>query len=185
MLWASDQRRNVMEELAPGVVVAVATEAERPLIEGLFQFYAYDFSEMSPPGSSDFQIGQDGSFGPYPYMESYWREASRVPLLIRLDGAPAGFALVNDHSPSGAPLDRNMAEFFVMRRYRRCRAGSAAVRAILSRYPGRWQIAIAERNVGAKAFWPRAVTATPGVEGLTTVQGDGVRWAGPILSFRA
>jgi predicted acetyltransferase len=170
--------------LSNDVTATAASEAERDLIEGLFQFYAYDFSEMSAPDSPDFPISLDGRFGPYPYMESYWREAARVPLIIRVRGEPAGFALINDHSPTGAPVDRNMAEFFVMRRYRRGGVGSGAVRAILTGYPGRWQIAIAERNMVAKAFWPLAVAAVPGVEGLVTLQGDGVRWAGPILSFR-
>ena len=170
--------------MAGSVVVAVASAAERPLVEGLFQFYVYDFSEMSAPDSPDFPIGPDGRFGAYPYMESYWRETAHIPLVIRLDGEPAGFALINDHSPTGGALDRNMAEFFIVRRYRRGGVGSAAVRAILNSHPGRWQVAIAERNVGAKAFWPRAVGAIPGVEGLTAVQGDGVRWTGPILSFR-
>ncbi len=139
---------------------------------------------MFPPGSPLFPIGSDGRFGAYPHMESYWREEARVPLVIRHDGHPAGFALINDHSPTGAPLDRNMAEFFVMRSYRRSGVGGAAVREILTRYPGRWQIAIAERNTGAKAFWRRAVAGAPGVEDLVTVSGDGERWTGPILKFR-
>ena len=59
----------------------------------------------------------------------------------------------------------------------------AAVQAILNRYPGRWEAAIAERNTAARAFWPAAVAATPGVHDLTTLQGDGVHWTGPILGF--
>ena len=34
------------------IEVAPATLADRPLIEGLFQFYAYDFSELEPAGSA-------------------------------------------------------------------------------------------------------------------------------------
>ncbi|MBT9471461.1 MAG: GNAT family N-acetyltransferase [Pseudomonadota bacterium] len=163
--------------------IEVAAAAERPLIEGLFQFYVYDFSELEPAGSEAFEPGADGLFAPYPYMDSYWSDETRTPLIIRRGGRPVGFALLNAVSHSGAAVDRNMAEFFVMRKHRRGGVASAAVRAILTRYPGRWEIAVAERNVAARAFWPRAVAATPGVRDLTTLQGDGEHWTGPILSF--
>jgi predicted acetyltransferase len=165
------------------ITVTVAAEAERPLIEGLFQFYAYDFSELEPPGSDCFEPDAKGSFGDYPGMESYWREPSRIPLIIRRGGRPVGFALINAVSHSGAEVDRNMGEFFVMRKHRGGVVARAAVETILTRYPGRWEIAVAQRNVRALAFWPVAVAATPGVRDLVTLQGDGVQWTGPILSF--
>jgi predicted acetyltransferase len=172
-----------MSSDASKIEITPATEAERPLIEAMFQYYVYDFSEMGPPDTDDFDLDADGTFGRYEHMEAYWREASRIPLLIRRGRKLAGFALLNAHSHSGRPVDRNMGEFFVMRKYRRCGVASAAVRAILTRYPGRWEAAIMERNTAAQAFWPRAVAATPGVRDLTMLRGDGVNWIGPILSF--
>jgi len=163
--------------------VSTAVEAEGRLIEGLVQFYIYDFSELEPPRSEAFELGADGSFGPYPYKESYWRDETRVPLIIRRFGRPVGFDLLNAVAHSGLAGDRNMAEFFVMRKHRRGGVASAAVRTILSRYTGCWEIAVAERNVGARAFWPRAVESTPGVRNLTTLRGDGIHWTGPILRF--
>jgi predicted acetyltransferase len=165
------------------VTIAPASEAERPLIEAMFQYYVYDFSEMGSPDDDDFDLDADGTFGRYDHMDAYWREPARVPLLIRRGGKLAGFALINDHSHSGQPLDRNFGEFFVMRKYRRGGVASAAVREILTRYPGRWEAAIMQRNVAAQAFWPRAVAATPGVGDVTMLQGDGVEWTGPILRF--
>jgi predicted acetyltransferase len=165
------------------VDVAVAGAAERPLIEGLFQLYVYDFSELEPADSPEFEVGPDGRFGSSPFMGAYWAERGRVPLIIRRSARTVGFALLNAVGHSGLPVDRNMAEFFVMRKHRRAGVASAAVRAILTAYPGLWEIAVAERNAGARAFWPRAVAATPGVRDLETVPGDGVRWRGPILRF--
>jgi predicted acetyltransferase len=71
-----------------------------------------------------------------------------------------------------------------MRKYRRGGVASAAVRAIVTRYPGVWEAAIMQRNTPAQAFWPRAVAATPGVRDIETLQGDGVEWIGPIVRFR-
>ena len=163
--------------------VSLATPAERSLIEGLFQFYAYDFSELEPTGSRHFEPGADGRFPPYVYLDDYWRQPSRVPLIIRSAGRAAGFALINSIGHSGRPVERNMAEFFVMRKHRRGGVGSAAVRTILARYPGVWEIAIAGRNTGALAFWPNVVAQTPGVGDLVTLEDNGAAWAGPILRF--
>src|SRR5579864_5575726 len=93
--------------------VDVASPAEQPLLEGLMQFYIYDFSELEPDGSDGLDFDAAGRFKPYPYLPDYWREAGRVPLVIRRGGKPAGFALLNQLSHLGEPVDRNMAEFFV------------------------------------------------------------------------
>jgi predicted acetyltransferase len=139
----------------PDVRVSPATAEERPLLERLAQFYIYDFSELDP---------------------------DRHPLLIRVGDKIAGFALINTHSHRGGRVERNMAEFFVARKFRRRGVAREAVRQILALYPGRWEVAAAERNATAKAFWPGAIAAA-GVSGLTRVEGDGAHWRGPIWIF--
>src|SRR5580693_5053971 len=101
------------------ITVTAASEAERPLIEAMFQYYVYDFSEMGSPDDDDFDLEADGTFGIYEDMDDYWRDPASIPLIIRRGGKLAGFALINDHSHSGLPLDRNFGEFFVLRKYRR------------------------------------------------------------------
>jgi predicted acetyltransferase len=172
-----------MLETAQEVTVEPAGEDEQTMLAGMLQFYVYDFSEMQPPDSPEFELEPNGLFKPYVYLPEYWREPNRVPLIIRKGERPVGFALLNDHSHTGMPVDRNMAEFFVMRKHRRDRVASAAVQTILAAYPGRWEIAIIERNASAKAFWPSAIAKTPGVRDLHLMQGDGVEWSGPIYRF--
>lgn len=165
------------------VDVALAGESDRRLIDGLAQFHIYDFSEFDPAESDDFEPRADGRFEPIPHFDSYWREDSRLALLIRRGDRPVGFALIDAVTHGGPPVDRGMAEFFVLRKHRRAGVASAAVRAILTRWLGRWEVAVGERNAGARAFWPVAVAAAPGVRDLTTLEGDGVHWTGPILRF--
>lgn len=171
---------------APTVRVSPAGESGRRLIEGLAQFYVYDFSEMEPAGSQDFEIDERGGFEPIPGMDDYWARPDCHALLIRADGKPAGFALVNTHSHrDGGRVERNMGEFFVARKHRRRGVAAEAVRQVLELYPGRWEIAVAERNEAAKAFWPRAIAAAPNVSDLVRLEGDERLWRGPIWTFLA
>jgi predicted acetyltransferase len=166
------------------VSVSPAQPEERSLIEGLFQFYVYDFSEMSKPGSTDLGFNAHGKFPVDALLDAYWSEEQRWPLIIRVAGSPAGFALLNTHSHHGGTVHRNMAEFFVARKFRRHGVASEAVRQIFSWHPGGWEVAIAEQNAAAKIFWPKAIRSAPGVTRFATVPGDGIQWNGLILSFQ-
>jgi predicted acetyltransferase len=172
-----------MAEATQEITVKPAGADDQPLLAGMLQFYIYDFSEMEPADSAEFELEPGGLFKPYVYLSEYWREPSRIPLIIRRGALPVGFALLHDHSHSGMPVDHNMAEFFVVRKHRRGGVASAAVAKILTSYPGRWEIAIVERNLGAKAFWPKAIADAPGVRDLRPMTGDGVQWSGPIYRF--
>lgn len=164
------------------VAVRPAGLADRPLIEGLMQFYVYDFSELEPKGSERFGFQADGRFEDYP-LDAYWRDEGYWPLLIEVDGKPAGFALVNRESHRGAANDAHMGEFFVARKFRKGGVGTEALRQVLARHPGIWEIAIVERNEAAKAFWPQAIRVCGGRD-VVCHDGDGVRWTGPIWAFR-
>ena len=51
--------------------VAPASAAERPLLEGLFQFYVYDFAEFATPELTAFEFDEAGRIGglsPYEYV---------------------------------------------------------------------------------------------------------------------
>ncbi|WP_238996488.1 hypothetical protein [Paenibacillus pinistramenti] len=49
-----------------------------------------------------------------------------------------------------------MAEFFVLKRFRRTGVGRTAAYALFDRFPGRWYISQLKTNTPAQAFW-RAV----------------------------
>jgi len=167
------------------VSVRLAGDSERTSIERLSQFYIYDFSEMEPAGSNETELGEHGAYPPLPVIDSYWRVEGYRALLIRVTDRLAGFALINTRSRHSGRVEHNMAEFFVTRKHRRRQVGTEAVRQVLARYPGHWEIAVAERNVAARAFWPRAIGAAPNVSELVQIEGDGAHWRGPIWSFRS
>ena len=100
----------------------VGSESEQ-IANNLFQLYAHDFSEFAPLDDERFNVDDDGLFA-LPLIEKYWTQPNHSFHLIRANGKLAGFAAINDWSPSGRGADHNIAEFFVMRHYRRNGAGT-------------------------------------------------------------
>src|SRR6516162_802430 len=96
------------------VHVADAGPEDRGRVLALFEMYVYDLSELL-----GLDVGDDGRFHAYP-LDAYWSEPRRHPFLIRVDEKIAGFALVHGRSRlTGDEAVTDMAEFFVLRRYRR------------------------------------------------------------------
>jgi predicted acetyltransferase len=169
--------------LSGEIEVRAATLEEKPALANLFQLYVHDFSELWS-GTDDGELNDDGRFSPYPFLDAYWGESSRIPLLVRVGGRLAGFALINASSHSGLAVDRNMAEFFIVRKHRRGGAGTAVAQQVFQLYPGLWEAAVARRNTAALAFWRKAVGGCPGLTEVQELDRRTKEWDGPILRFR-
>src|SRR5436305_8412765 len=106
-------------KLAVQVEVMPALREQESILANLMQLYAHDFSEFH-----EIEIGPDGKFT-YKDLSLYWSEEGRHPFLVRVDGKPAGFVLVKKGSEvSGDRTTWDIAEFFVLRGYRRRGVGS-------------------------------------------------------------
>jgi predicted acetyltransferase len=127
------------------IEILKAGPEREPLIGRLLELYQHDFSEFDGDDVDD-----DGTYGS-PYLPAYWQESGRHPYLLRVDGHWAGCALVH----SGPPHD--MAEFFVMRKYRGGGVGAAFARDLFARFPGEWTVREIEPNTPAQAFWRRVI----------------------------
>jgi predicted acetyltransferase len=143
------------------------------------QLYLHDFSEFARGDPAWGEVDQDGLFS-YIYLESYWTEEQRKPLIFRVNGKLAGFALINDWSATGRTVDWCVSEFFVMRRYRLCGLGRQAAHQIIHTYPGVWEIAVVSYNLPAVAFWKKVAVSVESHE-IEELAGDGIRWSGPIF----
>ncbi len=164
--------------MTPVTVEVIPADADQaPIVANLFQLYAHDFSEFA-----DVPIGPDGRFA-YPPLPLYWREPHRFPFLIKAGGELAGFALVQRGSQlTGAADVWDVAEFFVLRAWRRHGVGAKAADALWRRMPGLWEVRVGERNTGAQGFWQRAVQQYTGASAsYNVVETPGKRWR--VLSF--
>lgn len=133
------------------IEVIPALPDQQPVLANLLELYAHDFSEFHP-----IELGEDGRFG-YPSLLLYWTDPDRHPFLVRIDGRLAGLALV-----SGRGSSWDMAEFFVIRRYRRRGAGTEIAHQVWRQFPGRWEIRVMAANASAHQFWERAIAAFTG-----------------------
>ncbi|MGO9873352.1 MAG: GNAT family N-acetyltransferase [Acidimicrobiia bacterium] len=127
------------------VEIAAATVGDKIAIRHLLELYVYDFSDFT-----DWDVDEHGLFG-YRYLDHYWTEPDRHPFMIRVNGRIAGFAFVR----SGRPHD--MAEFFVLRKYRGRGVGVQAARSLFANFPGDWQVRQLAANAPATAFWRVAI----------------------------
>jgi predicted acetyltransferase len=132
------------------VILEVATSADATLLSNLLELYIHDLSAAFP----NVELGPDGRFG-YDKLPLYWSEPERrFPFLIRCDARVAGFALVTRGSPaSDDPNVFDVAEFFILRRYRRSGVGRRAAFLLWNRFPSRWLVRVSEGNRGALPFW--------------------------------
>lgn len=91
------------------------SKEEKDILAHLMQFYFYDFSAYK-----DSDVLQNGLYGTYAYLDDYWIDtAHRFPFFIMVDGKYAGFVLLRYIEGDDQPPCYNIAEFFVMRKYRR------------------------------------------------------------------
>jgi len=159
------------------IELIVAPPEAAGVLENLFQYYVHDFSEVIP-----MDVAADGKFA-LRSLQAYWQDAWRHPFLARVAGHYAGFALVHQRSHlSGEPGVCDVAEFFVLRRYRRRGLGAALARQVFDSFPGRWEVRQLAANRAATTFW-RSVIAdyTHGNFEQTTL--DDPRWRGPVQRF--
>src|SRR6201996_3999954 len=142
------------EKPAAHLEVVPATLEQEPILKNLLELYSHDFSEFQ-----DLSIGEDGRFG-YKYLPLYWSEPDRYPFLVRMNGKLAGFVFVKRGSEvSGREAIWDMAEFFILRGYRRRGVGTQTAHEIFRRFPGLWEVRVVPSNVSACHFWAHAVSS--------------------------
>ncbi len=149
-----------------------ASIEEKPILRNLLELCHHDYSEFNGE-----DVGEQGLYG-YKWLDHYWTEPERHPFIVRVSGKLAGFALVR--AIDGATY--SVAEFFVLRKYRRQGIGGKMAHRIFDLFPGKWRVAQEEGNLPAQAFWRKVISRyTDGK--FRQVQDDD--WKGPVLEFSA
>jgi predicted acetyltransferase len=124
-----------------------AALSEQPLVRALLQPCFVELSRF-PDDHPDPQ--DENGLYLYPYLDAYWREATRFPYLL-LDGEKiAGFALVRHTG-----FEWEMAEFYVKPAFRRRGLGLTCATLIMEQHPGVWHIGFNRANVAGRRLWTK------------------------------
>ena len=138
--------------------VKLASIGDKQVIRGLLQPYLEELSKL--PGE-DVDYRDEAGVYHYPYLDACWLEAERFPYLLYAKNNLAGFAMVRKDGDHW-----EMAEYYVVRRFRQRGVGKAAAAQILERHKGEWRIGFNKHNEPARALWIKlaASLAVGGVE---------------------
>lgn len=156
--------------------ISLVKKEQKEILARLLELYQYDFSEFDA-----MDVDERGMYG-YPYLDYYWTEENRYAYFIKINNKLAGFAMVCGHCYVSDDTDTLfMAEFFVMKKYRKQGVGKEAACEVLKMHPGKWELTVHPNNPGALVFWKKTAEAVargevrifkdvPGVyeEGLAT-----------------
>lgn len=119
---------------------------QKPILRNLIEYYEYDFSIYT-----NRDVNSSGTFE-YKYLDNYWTEENRYPYFIINDGRYVGFALIRKISNKDEK-HYSMAEFFILKKYRRKNIGKKAAYILFDNYKGSWHIHQHEKNIPSQIFW--------------------------------
>lgn len=146
------------------IEIIKARSDQQSVIAQLYELYTYEMTDLV-----DFDIKDNGYYG-YEDLLLYWKDSSRYPYLIWVNQKLAGFVLLQQGLPSetDTPPDVwDVAEFFIMRKFRKKGIGQYVAQYIWQKFKGPWQVRVWGNNEPAHAFWRAAIeifsgkTATP------------------------
>ncbi|WP_269532932.1 GNAT family N-acetyltransferase [Chitinimonas sp. BJYL2] len=142
---------------APAITLHPYNGNDRPLLRGMELLYSHDFSEITT-----LSFKESGYFLTEAQFDEYFINVFAT-LIIRVDGKPAGFAIIDNKSQlDGASDVHDVLQFFILRGMRKRGIGKLAARAVFDRYPGKWEVRQIDENAAAQVFWRRAISEYTG-----------------------
>ncbi len=140
----------------------------------LLDFYQYDMGEFLPA-----HLNANGEYGFD--VDAYLLDSTRHACIFMADGNIAGFGMV-DRNVKLPSSDYWMAQFFVMKLYRRGGIGTLAAHSLFDRFRGQWEVGQLRSNRPAQAFWRRSIESYTGGAFVEHDMND-PRWNGLVQAF--
>ena len=126
---------------------------EKEILRNLLEKYDYEFSQWDRR-----DVNPLGLYG-YPFLDHYWTDCKRWAYFILVDKKLAGFAMVNNYQEAfDRETDFQLAEFFVLYKYRHYGVGRQAFFKVLGLHRGRWQLKLHPLNLVSVQFWGSVIT---------------------------
>ena len=127
-------------------------EQDKNIIYNLMQLYTYELSFFEDE-TTNFTMLDSGLYVINKYVERYWQEESRHPYLLKCYNELAGFVLQRFNEQNM----NEIAEFFVINKYRKIGAGTFMANKMFDLYKGKWEIRTLIKNEKAQKFWRNTI----------------------------
>ena len=109
-------------------------EENKNIIYNLMQLYKYELSFFED-GTTTFTMLDSGLYV-LKYIEKYWQDENRHPYILKCNNELAGFVLQRFNEENM----NEIAEFFVINKYRKMGAGTFMANRIFELYKGKWEV---------------------------------------------
>lgn len=160
----------------PGEPIALVDPRPSPALgEWLGRVYPFYLHDLSSFPGCGYRLSAAGAWEPD--LLPYWLEQPCChPWVLTRGDVAIGFAFVGEAPfPSMTPGVRfRLCELFVLRGERRSGVGQAAVRAIVARSPGSFELSVLHENAPALRFWRAVLPEHAGASLRETSTDDGV-----------
>lgn len=127
---------------------------EYPVIQNMARFYVYDMSEYF--GNDNGWIMPENGLYECIDFKKYWQNDYSFPFIVRYGNELAGFAIV-DKNGSDPAIDFNMAQFFIIRKFKHKGIAREAAFKCFNQFKGTWEVMVIPGNEGAYRFWRRII----------------------------
>ena len=127
-------------------------EKDKNVIYNLMQLYTYELSFFEDE-TTNFTMLDSGLYAMNKYVERYWQEESRQPYILKCNNKLAGFVLQKFNEEN----INEIAEFFVINKYRKMGAGTFMANKMFELYRGKWEVRTLIKNVRAQKFWRNTI----------------------------
>ncbi|WP_127590516.1 GNAT family N-acetyltransferase [Paenibacillus lautus] len=145
------------------VTVELTDTSTKFIINNIYPLYLHDLSGIWGWKPNRYGIYEDDDTrtlnDQIQVFDIWWEKPSILfPYLIRVDGLPAGFALVAT-PPHTFGSDYYMNEFFVMKPFRGKHVAENAASQVFDKHAGSWEVQTnaTDRNKRAQTFWRKTL----------------------------
>ncbi len=136
------------------IKLILASLADYPIIQNMGRFYVYDMSQYMG-GEEGWAIPENGLYECIDFKK-YWEDDNTFPFLVHVDGELAGFVIV-DKKGSNSKIDFNIAQFFILRKFKNRGIGRQVAKMCFDKFQGNWEVMVMPKNIGAYKFWKRVI----------------------------
>ena len=126
------------------------------LIRNLYQYYAYESSDWEQE-----DVEADGRFYIHDeHLARYWHDPQWSANLLLVDGYIAGFLLIEGSELPGIDA-LELADLFILKRYRRKGIGRAIASQVLCSGEANWLVRFYDQDEVSQAFWRSVLDNLP------------------------